>query len=99
MALARRFRVIEVNEPSPSDAIEILTRVAKGLEKHYRLQISSQAIEQAVALSHRYINDRFLPDKAIDMLDEACSTVFYHGASKVSREKKIKQLHGYAWTW
>ena len=52
MALARRFRVIEVNEPSPSDAIEILIGVTEGLEKHYKLQISSQAIEQAVALSH-----------------------------------------------
>lgn len=74
-ALERRFQPITVNEPSEQQAIEILTGVANKYEQHHKLKISAKAIESAVKLSMRYITDRYLPDKAFDLLDEACSKV------------------------
>ena len=95
MALARRFRVIKVGEPSLSASIQILTNVAKTLEKHYNMMISEQAIQAAVNLSNRYVQERFLPDKAIDLLDEACSLVFYNKAKSlpISQERRVLKTH------
>ncbi|MDY0323619.1 MAG: ATP-dependent Clp protease ATP-binding subunit [Candidatus Carbobacillus sp.] len=74
-ALERRFQPILVDEPTPEDAIKILHGLRDRYEAHHRVKISDAAIEAAVMLSDRYITDRFLPDKAIDLIDEAASRV------------------------
>ena len=72
-ALERRFQAVMVGEPSPEDAIRILHGLRDKYEAHHKLKISDEALEAAVRLSARYINDRYLPDKAIDLVDEAAS--------------------------
>ena len=72
-ALERRFQPVTVNEPSIEDSIQILKGLAPNYEKFHGVKISDGIIRQAVVLSERYITDRFLPDKAIDLIDEACS--------------------------
>jgi ATP-dependent Clp protease ATP-binding subunit ClpC len=74
-ALERRFQPVMVNEPSAEEAIEMLKIVRPGYEQHHGISITDEAIEAAVKLSDRYINDRFLPDKAIDVIDEAGSAL------------------------
>lgn len=74
-ALERRFQPITVGEPSPDEAIEILKGLRDKYEAHHKVKITDQAIEAAVAMSARYIADRFLPDKAIDLIDESASRV------------------------
>ncbi len=72
-ALERRFQPVTVEEPSMKDSIDILRGIAPNYEKFHHVKISGELIESCVRLSERYITDRFLPDKAIDLLDEACS--------------------------
>ena len=72
-ALERRFQPVSVNEPSIEDSVQILRGLAPNYEKFHGVQISDGMLRQAVLLSERYITDRFLPDKAIDLIDEACS--------------------------
>lgn len=72
-ALERRFQPITVDEPSPEMAVKIVMGVKSKYEKHHGVEITNEAIEAAVQLSVRYINDRYLPDKAFDVIDEACS--------------------------
>ena len=74
-ALERRFQPITVDEPNQEDAIAILKGIRDKYEAHHNVEISDEAIEAAVKLSSRYITDRFLPDKAIDLIDEAASRV------------------------
>ena len=74
-ALERRFQPVMVNEPSEEEAIEMLRIVRANYEAHHSVSITDDAIEAAVKLSDRYINDRFLPDKAIDVMDEAASAL------------------------
>ncbi len=74
-ALERRFQAVNVGEPSAEEAIGILKGLRDKYEAHHRLKISDEAIEAAVKLSVRYIGDRFLPDKAIDLIDEAASKI------------------------
>jgi len=74
-ALERRFQPITVGEPSKEEAVEILKGVRDKYEAHHRVKITDDALEAAVKLSDRYITDRFLPDKAIDLIDEAASRV------------------------
>ena len=74
-ALERRFQPIAVEEPSPETAAEILSGLRSRYEEHHHLTISCEAIQAAVTLSRRYLPERFLPDKAIDLMDEACSRV------------------------
>ena len=74
-ALERRFAPVFVDQPSVSDAIEILRGLKPRYEAHHNLKITDEAVVSAVNLSHRYIADRFLPDKAIDLMDEAASKV------------------------
>ncbi|RLC35891.1 ATP-dependent Clp protease ATP-binding subunit ClpC [candidate division Kazan bacterium] len=74
-ALERRFQPISVDEPTPEDTIKIIKGVRQNYENHHQVIISDKSIEAAVNLSVRYINDRFLPDKAIDLIDEAASMV------------------------
>src|SRR5438128_3079561 len=74
-ALERRFQPVMVGEPSVEEAIEMLRTVRANYEFHHGVEITNEAIEAAVKLSDRYINDRFLPDKAIDVMDEASSAL------------------------
>ena len=74
-ALERRFQPVTINEPSPEDAVEILKGLRDRYEAHHRIKISDEAIGAAVKLSVRYVSGRQLPDKAIDLIDEACSRV------------------------
>jgi len=72
-ALERRFQPVIVREPSAEEAFEILKGLRSRYEEHHRVRVTDEALKAAVALSNRYIADRFLPDKAIDLLDEACA--------------------------
>jgi len=74
-ALQRRFQAIQVKEPSVDDAIEILKGLRPRYEQHHKVEITNDALDAAARLSDRYISDRFLPDKAIDLIDEASSRV------------------------
>ncbi len=74
-ALERRFQPVTVGEPSQEATLEILKGIREKYEKHHKLRITDEALQAAVSLSARYINDRFLPDKAIDLMDEAASRV------------------------
>ncbi len=79
-ALQRRFQAIQVKEPSVDDAIEILKGLRPRYEQHHKVEITNDALDAAARLSDRYISDRFLPDKAIDVIDEASSRVRLRGA-------------------
>ena len=74
-ALERRFQPVTIEEPTQEESIEILKGLRDRYEEHHKLKITDEALETAVNLSSRYINDRFLPDKAIDLIDEASSRV------------------------
>ena len=88
-ALARRFQQIIVNEPSIDDSISILRGIKEKYEIHHGVKILDSSIVSAVELSKRYINDRFLPDKAIDLMDEAASRVRIQVDSKPEELDKI----------
>lgn len=85
-ALERRFEPIKVNEPSREATLQILKSVSAKLTKHHGITIDDQVIESAVDLSTRYVQDRFLPDKAIDLLDEATSGAKIDGKSTITIE-------------
>ncbi|MCX4187720.1 ATP-dependent Clp protease ATP-binding subunit ClpA [Methylophaga sp. OBS4] len=87
-ALARRFQKIDVPEPTVAETIEILKGLKPGLEEHHNVRYSNAAIAQAAELSHRHINDRFLPDKAIDVLDEVGA------AQRIAPKSRRKKLIG-----
>ena len=74
-ALERRFQPVQIDEPSPEDAVAILKGLRDRYEAHHRIKIPDEAIDAAVKMSVRYVTGRFLPDKAIDVIDEACSRV------------------------
>lgn len=86
-ALERRFQPVTVDEPSEEESIAILKGLRSRYEEHHRVEITDDALEAAVKLSSRYINDRFLPDKAIDLIDEAASKVRLSNYTKPSRIK------------
>ena len=88
-ALERRFQPVNVEEPSAEEAIRILTGIAYKYEEHHQVVITKEAIEAAVKLSERYINDRNLPDKAIDLIDEAASAACIRD---MEQPEKIKTL-------
>ncbi len=81
-ALERRFQPVQVDEPTPQQTVEILRGVRSKYEAHHGLYISDDALDMAVNLSVRYINNRFLPDKAIDLIDEAAARVRMEGAAE-----------------
>ena len=101
-ALQRRFQAIQVKEPSVDDAIEILKGLRPRYEQHHKVEITNEALDAAARLSDRYISDRFLPDKAIDVIDEAASRVRLRAAMPPQdlRDAKIelnaiqKELNG-----
>ncbi len=86
-ALERRFMPVMVDEPMPEDTVEILLGLRSKYEEHHRVKISEDAIQEAVKLSSRYISDRFLPDKAIDLIDEAASRL------RLNRAADSKELY------
>ena len=79
-ALERRFQPVTVNEPTQEETVEILKGLRKVYEDHHDVVIDDEALTEAVRLSARYVNDRYLPDKAIDVIDEACSRVKMHAS-------------------
>ena len=95
-ALERRFQPVQICEPDAALALEMLRSLKPALEKHHRLRFSEQSMEAACALSSRYIADRFLPDKAIDLLDEAGAAVRVQGGYEVTEEDVAKVLS--TWT-
>src|SRR5512133_1237356 len=88
-ALERRFQPILVEEPSIPEAVAILKGVRKAYEEHHRLVISDEALESAVKLSARYVSDRFLPDKAIDLIDESSSRVRMYKSPAAKHAKDL----------
>ena len=89
-AFERRFQPVEIEEPSQDEAIEMLLKLKPHYEKHHRLEITDAAAEAAVRLSARYMTDRFLPDKAIDMLDEAAAMVGIRNSGKRTGNETIE---------
>lgn len=90
-ALERRFQPIRVDEPSAEEAVQILFGLRDRYEAHHRVNITDEAIRQAVHLSDRYISDRFLPDKAIDLIDEAASKVRLQSYTIPPNLKELEQ--------
>ncbi len=92
-ALERRFQPVHVEEPSQEESVEILRGLRPAYEKHHGVHITDEALEAAVKLSARYINDRFLPDKAIDLIDEASARrqLGYYGAS--GQESELQEAY------
>jgi ATP-dependent Clp protease ATP-binding subunit ClpC len=102
-ALERRFQPIMVDEPTVDEAIEILRGIRSAYEEHHRLSIADEALEAAVRLSARYVTERFLPDKAIDLIDESSSRVrmYKSPAAKSAKElmgqlRELRQNHALA---
>ena len=97
-ALERRFQPVMVDEPTEEESIAILKGLRSRYEEHHKVEITDQALEAAVKLSSRYINDRFLPDKAIDLIDEAASRVRLLNYTKPEKikeyEAQIDELEG-----
>ena len=97
-ALSRRFQAVTVAEPSPEEAVEMMRGLRDNLVKHHQVQIPDEMLIEAVDLSQRYVTERFLPDKAIDVIDEASSLLKSNSPRKLSRKDKlsrqIKRLAG-----
>ena len=93
-ALTRRFQTVEVKEPSISETIEILNGIKKSYEEYHNVSYTDQAIESAVILSNKYINDKFLPDKAIDVIDEAGASISMENSEEraLIDEVKIEEI-------
>ena len=89
-ALERRFQPVTVNEPSLEDTLKILQGIAHYYENYHGVSIPQGVLRQAVVLSERYITDRFLPDKAIDLIDEACSDMNLHDPD-INRRMEVKR--------
>ena len=90
-ALERRFQPVTVDEPTEKEAVEILKGLRNRYEDHHKVTITDEALEAAVKLSARYINDRYLPDKAIDLIDEAASKVRLSGFKEPSEIKDLEE--------
>lgn len=90
-ALERRFQSVNIKEPSYEESIEILMSLKERYEDHHRVNFSYESILSAVKLSERYINDRFLPDKAVDLIDEAASMKRINQTTSFAYDKKINE--------
>ena len=91
-ALERRFQPVTISEPSVNDAIGVLRGIKHYYESHHRVQVSDDIVRNAVVLSERYITDRFLPDKAIDLLDEACACASLRCVNAPEYDNLIRQM-------
>ena len=87
--MERRFQKVIVNEPSAAEAIQIIKGLRPKYEDHHKIHITDEAIEQAVILSSRYISDRFLPDKAIDLVDEAAAAKTKELEAELDKEESF----------
>ncbi|MGN1230765.1 MAG: ATP-dependent Clp protease ATP-binding subunit [Anaerotignum sp.] len=90
-AFERRFQPVRVEEPTEAVAIQMLTALKDKYEMHHKVKISAEALEAAVKLSARYVSDRFLPDKAIDLIDEAASRLRLHAYTAPTAVKELEQ--------
>lgn len=90
-ALERRFQPIDVNEPDEETAIKILSGIKHKYEEHHGVTISDEAVRACVTLSSRYVNERFLPDKAIDIMDEAAAGIKLYSKNNASADEDIKE--------
>lgn len=88
-ALERRFQPVTVNEPSIEETVTLLGGIKKYYEEHHKVHVSDEIVKMCAVLSERYINDRFLPDKAIDLLDEACACASL-GSPSITEYEKMK---------
>lgn len=95
-ALERRFQPVDVNEPDTEETIAILYGLKERYEEHHGVEISDSAVVSAVKMSERYVNDRFLPDKAIDVIDEACARV---SLSKYLATPELRELEKNILKW
>ena len=93
-ALERRFQPVTVEEPTEEHCLDILKGLQRRYEDHHHVEIEEEALEAAVKLASRYVNDRFLPDKAIDVLDEACSKVSLRGFKIPENVVEIERAAG-----
>ncbi len=91
-ALERRFQPVTVNEPNVEDTVKLLTGIKEYYEDHHKVKVSDDIIRMCAVLSERYINDRFLPDKAIDLMDEACACASLENESITEYETLKKSL-------
>ena len=91
-ALERRFQPVTVNEPTIEETITVLGGIKKYYEEHHKVHVSDEIVKMCAVLSERYINDRFLPDKAIDLLDEACACASLENASITEYEKMKAEI-------
>lgn len=91
-ALERRFQPVTVEEPTREECLEILKGLQEKYEEHHRVSVREEALEAAVSLSERYISDRFLPDKAIDVLDEACAKVSLKGFKVPENMEELEKV-------
>lgn len=91
-ALERRFQPVTVEEPSVQEAVEVIKGIKTYYETHHRVLVTDEIARMAVVLSERYINDRYLPDKAIDLLDEACSCAVLRNESLAEYDKLSKKM-------
>ncbi len=91
-ALERRFQPVTVAEPTVEDTIQILNGIRQYYENHHRVKIDDETLRMCAVLSERYINDRFLPDKAIDLLDEACACASIRSKELEEHEKLLDEL-------
>ncbi len=90
-ALERRFAKIQIDEPTPEEALEILEGLKPRYEEHHRVEITDEAIQAAVSLAVRYINDRQLPDKAIDLIDESAAKVRLDASDTPSKSRTLQE--------
>lgn len=88
-ALERRFQPVTVNEPSIGDTVKLLEGIKEYYEEHHKVKVSPEITRMCAVLSERYINDRFLPDKAIDLLDESCACASL-GSPAITEYEKLK---------
>ena len=91
-ALERRFSPIEVNEPSEEQAFEILKGLKEKYEKYHRIKIEEKALKKSIELSVKYINYRYLPDKAVDILDQSCASAKMQGKTKLTVNEIVKTV-------
>ncbi|WP_438264309.1 AAA family ATPase [Anaerotruncus rubiinfantis] len=91
-ALERRFQPVTVEEPSIADAVEVIKGIKGYYEQHHRVVVSDEIARLAVVFSERYITDRYLPDKAIDLMDEACSSAVLRNKELAEYDKQTKEL-------
>lgn len=92
-ALERRFQPVTVSEPTVEDTVAVLEGISKYYENHHRVKVSKDCLRKCAVLSERYINDRFLPDKAIDLLDEACAVASIRSPELEEFDQLNEELH------